>query len=86
MLTKVSSKGQMVIPKSVRAMARIDPGDELEVGFSGGMIVLRKPEPLNSDRVRRLLKEGRRLPEISVEDEDAVAAALGRVRHRASKG
>ena len=85
MLTKVSSKGQMVIPKSVRTMARIAAGDELEVGFSGGMIVLRKPEPLDTARVRRLLKEGRKLPEISEEDERAVAAAIGRVRRRASR-
>ena len=58
----------------------------MEVGYSGGMIVLRKQEPLNTARVRRLLKEGRRMPEMSAEDEAAVAKAVARVRHRASKG
>lgn len=86
MLTKLSSKGQMVLPKAVRQMARLDVGDELEVGYSGGMIVLRKPEPLNAARVRRLLKEGRKLPEITAEDEAAVAEAVTRVRRRASRG
>lgn len=84
MLTKVSSKGQMVLPKAIREMARVDAGDKLEVGYSGGMIVLRKPEPLNTARVRRLLKEGRKLPEITAEDEAAVADAVTRVRRRAS--
>ncbi len=86
MLTKLSSKGQMVLPKAIREMARLDVGDELEVGYSGGMIVLRKPEPLNAGRVRRLLKEGRKLPEMTTEDEAAVAEAVTRVRRRSSKG
>ncbi|MCC5804887.1 MAG: AbrB/MazE/SpoVT family DNA-binding domain-containing protein [Opitutales bacterium] len=86
MLTKVSSKGQMVIPKSLRTMARIAPGDELEVGYSGGMIVLRKPEPLDTARIRRLMKEGRKLPQYADEHEHAVDAAIGRVRRRASRG
>jgi AbrB family looped-hinge helix DNA binding protein len=84
MLTKLSSKGQMVIPKSVRMMARIEAGDELEIGYSGGMIVLRKPEPLDAARVRRLLKEGRKLPEMTAADETEVAEALTRVRRRSS--
>jgi AbrB family looped-hinge helix DNA binding protein len=63
MITKVSSKGQLVLPKALREMAHIREGDELEVGLSGSMIVLREPEPLNQAKVRRLLKEGRKLPE-----------------------
>jgi len=27
----------MVLPKAIRELARIDAGDELEVGYSGGM-------------------------------------------------
>ena len=74
----------MVIPKSVRMMARIETGDELEVGYSGGMIVLRKPERLDAARVRRLLKEGRKLSEMTPEHETEVAEALNRVRRRSS--
>lgn len=84
MLTKLSSKGQMVLPKAIREMARIGAGDQLEVGYSGGMIVLRKPEPLDDAKVRRLLNEGRKLPELSARDEAEVAAAVERVRRRAS--
>lgn len=86
MLTKLSSKGQMVLPKAIREMARIEAGDTLEVGYVGGMIVLRKPEPLNTAKVRCFLREGRKMPEMSTEDEAAVAGAVSRVRHRASKG
>lgn len=85
MTIKLSSKGQLVIPKALRKMAEIEEGDELDVGFSGGMIVLRKPEPLDAGRVRRLLKEGRKLPEFSNEAEVAVEAAVRRVRERASQ-
>jgi AbrB family looped-hinge helix DNA binding protein len=83
MLTKISSKGQMVLPKAIREMARIGAGDELEIGYSAGMIVLRKPQPLDKAKVRRLLKEGRKLPELSASDEAEVAAAIDRVRRRA---
>jgi bifunctional DNA-binding transcriptional regulator/antitoxin component of YhaV-PrlF toxin-antitoxin module len=75
----------MVLPKAIREMARIEAGDELEVGYSGGMVVLRKPEPLDTARIRHLLKEGRKLPEMTPADEDAVAGAIGRVRRRASR-
>ena len=85
MLIKISNKGQTVIPKSVRTLARIAPGDELEVGYSGGMIVLRKPVPLDTARIRRLLKEGRKLPEYLERHEDEVDAAIRRVRQRASR-
>jgi len=84
MLTKLSTKGQMVLPKTIREMARLEAGDELEVGYSGGLILLRKPEPLDPARVRRLLREGRKLPEMGTAGEKAVADAVARVRRRAS--
>lgn len=83
MLTKVSSKGQTVIPLAIREMAQIQAGDELDVGLSGGLIVLRKRKPLTAERVREMLREGRRLPEMTASDEKEVAAARDRVRRRA---
>lgn len=82
MLTKVSSKGQTVIPLAVREMARIEAGDELDVGYAGGLIVMRKRRPLTAERVRVLLREGRRLPETTATSTDEVGAALERVRRR----
>ena len=83
MLTKVSVKGQTVIPATIREMARIKTGDQLDVGYSGGLIVMRKRQPLTASRVRALLLAGRNLPQITEKDEANVAKAIERVRRRA---
>jgi AbrB family looped-hinge helix DNA binding protein len=80
MIAKVSVKGQMVIPEPVREQARISPGDEVDVGYANGLIVLRKRRPLTPARVRSLLRAGNDLPELTPTDEDAVARAIQRVR------
>jgi len=82
MIAKVSVKGQTVIPEAIREMARIKPGDQLEVGYSGGLIVMRKRRALTPARVRSLLLGGRDLPELTGQDETAVAAAVQRTRRR----
>lgn len=83
MLTKVSVKGQTVIPGPIREMARIKTGDQLDVGYSGGLIVMRKRRPLTASRVRALLLAGRDLPQSTAKDELNVAKAVERVRRRA---
>jgi AbrB family looped-hinge helix DNA binding protein len=82
MIAKVSVKGQMVIPEGIRDQARIKSGDELEVGFFNGLIVLRKRRPLTPARVRVLLLAGRELPEMAARDEGTVFQAIERVRNR----
>ncbi|HXR08160.1 MAG TPA: AbrB/MazE/SpoVT family DNA-binding domain-containing protein [Candidatus Acidoferrum sp.] len=82
MIAKVSVKGQTVIPEAVREMANIRAGDELEVGYSGGLIVMRKRRSLTPARVRSLLLAGRELPEMTAKDEAAVSRALRKVRAR----
>lgn len=83
MIAKVSVKGQMVIPEAVREQARISPGDEMDVGYANGLIVLRKRRPLTPSRVRSLLRAGSDLPELTAKDEETVASAVQRVRSRA---
>lgn len=73
----------MVIPEAVREQARIQPGDEVDVGYANGLVVLRKRRPLTPARVRSLLRAGGELPELSPKDEDTVAEAVQRVRRRA---
>lgn len=85
MLTKVSSKGQTVIPAAIREQARIGAGDELDVGYVGGLVVMRKRQPLTVERVRNLLREGRALPEITAPDAEDVVQAVARVRRRGSR-
>ena len=82
MIAKVSVKGQMVIPEPVREQARIRPGDEVDIGYTNGLVVLRKRRPLTPSRVRLLLLAGRDLPPMTAKDEETVTAAVQRVRSR----
>ena len=82
MVARISVKGQMVIPEAVREQARIKSGDEMDVGYANGLVVLRKRRALTPIRVRSLLLTGRELPELTLNDEAAVARAVQRVRNR----
>jgi AbrB family looped-hinge helix DNA binding protein len=82
MIAKVSVKGQTVIPEAIRDQARIKAGDQLEVGYANGLIVMRKRRALTPARVRALILAGRDLPEISAPDEAAVTRVVERVRSR----
>ena len=72
----------MVIPEAIREQAQIQAGDELEVGFANGLVVLRKHRPLTPARVRTLLRAGSDLPTLTAADEAAVNRAVQRVRRR----
>ena len=74
-----------MIPEAIREQARIKKGDEMDVGYVNGLIVMRKRQPLNAAQVRKHLLEGRRLPLISPKDEIAVEHAIERVRSRRQK-
>lgn len=82
MIAKVSVKGQTVIPEAIREQARIKAGDQLDVGYANGLIVMRKRRALTPARVRSLILAGRELPEMTTADETAVADAVERVRSR----
>lgn len=82
MIAKVSVKGQTVIPEAIREQARIKAGDQLDVGYANGLIIMRKRKALTPSRVRSLLLAGRELPEMTTADEAAVGRAVGRVRSR----
>jgi AbrB family looped-hinge helix DNA binding protein len=82
MIATVSVKGQTVIPEAIREQARIKPGDQLEVGYANGLVVMRKRRPLTPARVRSLLLAGRELPELTSASETTVNRAIERVRGR----
>ena len=85
MIAKVSIKGQTVIPQAIREQAHIKNGDELDVGYVNGLIIMRKRQPLTPSRVRSLIMAGRDLPEITNTDEENVSQAVQRVRNRRKK-
>jgi AbrB family looped-hinge helix DNA binding protein len=82
MVAKISVKGQTVIPEAIREQARLRQGDELDVGYANGLIVMRKRQPMNAARVRKLLLAGSRLPAMTPADETAVARAIEFVRRQ----
>jgi AbrB family looped-hinge helix DNA binding protein len=82
MIAKVSVKGQTVIPEAIREQARIKAGDQLDVGYANGLIVMRKRLALTPARVRSLILGGRALPKMTVAGETAVTRAIERVRSR----
>jgi len=82
MIAKVSVKGQTVIPEAVRQQANLKAGDQLDVGYANGLIVLRKRRAMTPARVRSLILSGRDLPEMTPADEVVVADAVRRVRSR----
>ena len=70
----------MVIPEAVREQAQVAYGDELEVGCSNGLIVMRKRRALTPASIRALLLAGRGLPKQSLKDEAAVVRVIAAVR------
>ncbi|MCD5407943.1 AbrB/MazE/SpoVT family DNA-binding domain-containing protein [Candidatus Bipolaricaulota bacterium] len=64
--TRISTKGQVVIPKRVREALGLKPGDPLLVGIKGDVIVMRKVT-LN-DLVAESLENHRRGKTLSHEE------------------
>ena len=84
MTTKVSTKGQVVIPEAIREQARLRVSDSLDVGYANGLIVMRKRRALGAQEARALILSGKDLPEQSPQDEAEVARAIQTVRRRRS--
>ncbi len=76
MIAKVSVKGQTVIPEAIREQARIKAGDQLDVGYANGLIVMRKRRALTPSRVRTLILAGQKLPVITPRDEASVSRVI----------
>jgi AbrB family looped-hinge helix DNA binding protein len=80
MQATISSKGQLVIPEALREQARLQQGDQVDIGYCDGLIVLRKRQPLTPARVRALLGGGRHLPEMTPADSGEVSEMIRAVR------
>jgi AbrB family looped-hinge helix DNA binding protein len=86
---KVSSKGQVVLPKDLRERQGIDPGVELEVSERGREIVLRKVRRIETTRIEDvagcLHRPGQRALTIREMDEGVMREAK-RVGDRIKRG
>lgn len=87
--TRMSGKGQVVIPKDVRERLRLSAGDTLEVIERSDGVLLRKSAPTRSGRTaEEIFAHMREImppwngPPVSIEDMnrgvDAMFAALGK--------
>ena len=85
MITTLSTKGQVVIPEPIREQARLKSGDQLDVGYVNGLLILRKREPLTAARARALILSGRDLPELTPAAEAEVQDAIATVRRRRAR-
>ena len=81
-ITSVSSKGQLVLPVTIRNKMNIQPGAKLMV-FSDGESILLKPiiEP-NIDEVRSMMDAAKSWAKEAGLTEDDINAAIKTVRTR----
>ena len=83
--TKISSKGQVVIPKDIRDSLQLKAGETLNVSRQGRRIVLEVAEP---ERERISYEEFRRRvpsyvgPAVSIEDMNRAVDRMFAERHR----
>ena len=80
--TKMSSKGQVVIPEAIRKRLGLEPGDQFVVVASKDAVVLKAITPPTMDEFDELLadarKQARRAGLKRADIDDAVAAARRR--------
>ena len=75
----LSSKGQLVIPKRVRALANVNAGDEFQVQYLNGEIRLRAVAPTTAstvDQVAGCLAGATRKPISSAQVRSTIKARL----------
>lgn len=48
LVSKISSKGQVTIPKKVRQSIRAEPGDTIAYEVRGDVVTMRRIEPLDA--------------------------------------
>jgi len=75
-IVKISSKGQVVIPREVRARLGLRAGDYLLVELEGDEVKLRKVKPI--EKFRGILKK-KKLSNSALEDRFEEAMARGEV-------
>ena len=56
MTVRVSSKGQIVIPKPIREQLKLDQGADLQISVEGDRVVLEKADPEDWRSLRGSMK------------------------------
>ena len=53
--TKLSSRGQVVIPEEIRNRLGLEPGDQFVVVGEGNVVILKTVEPPNAKKLKALM-------------------------------
>ena len=79
-MTRLSSKGQVVLPQAVRRKLKIGAGDQFMVICEGEDVVLKRVEKPALDRFKQLLLEARKFVKKSGFKKSDVNQAIKKVR------
>lgn len=80
--TKMSSRGQVVIPEEVRVRLGLTPGVQFVVVGDGDVVILKRISPPSMDEFDGLLKEARRQARAAGLRKADIEEALAEVRGR----
>ena len=78
--TRLSSKGQVVIPEDIRERLHLKEGDQFIVIGQGDAVILKAITPPSMDEFEGLLKEARASVKKSNLKQDDVKAAIKKAR------
>jgi AbrB family looped-hinge helix DNA binding protein len=78
--TKLSSKGQVVIPEDIRERLHLKEGDQFVVIGQGDAVILKAITPPSMDEFKGLLKEAKATAKRSKANQSDVKTAIKKVR------
>lgn len=80
--TKMSSKGQVVIPEQIRKRLKLKAGSQFVVVGENGVVILKAISPPSMDEFDALIAEARRQGKAAGLKKSDVHAALAKARGR----
>ena len=80
--TKMSSKGQVVIPEAIRKKLGLKSGDQFVVTGNKDVVILKSISPPSLDEFDDLISEARKQARKAGMKRSDIAAALARVRNK----
>jgi AbrB family looped-hinge helix DNA binding protein len=80
--TKMSSRGQVVIPEKIREQLNLKPGTEFVIIAKGDVVLFKKVTPPSWEQFDALIREARRQARISSLAPAAVRRAVSRAREK----
>jgi AbrB family looped-hinge helix DNA binding protein len=83
-VTKLSSKGQVVLPQGIRKKLRLAVGAKFVVLGEGDLVILKKLEVPDQEQLKQLLKETRMYAKKTGFRKSDVAKLIKQVRNKAA--